>query len=739
MVQPIQVNSAEEAQQNFQKLRSDANTNPAFKDWSDKLPLKPLLEGGAMLIVTDEKGPKNYQLWMHEGKLTAYSHENINALYEREVLNKVIIPINSGQNPITGGELLQVRKGEKGTGREAETIWGYDDPRAETLHGQARMITNAFHRPADMNPAVAIAMPQAVFDALPESLVHKEIAPLKADVKPPKPAVRPEAEVPLAPSSKRSQTPPAVLAWGPTEAGVSDAKMKAVMPPETIGTRSDFNAANIAASAALQQMKMTYQEGRPEGDRMSKAQIEQVISRHEKVNPAAGTILRQAYKDMDQLKEHARGPGQVFNKAHDDLAAAYNGVRGKYDFVPQSSAPSAWGPTEAGVSEDKMKLMLPPEKIGSPTDFIAARSAASATLQQIKMTYWEGVPENERMSKAQIEQVISVHEKAYPEFGKILRASYAEMESLKKDNILERVNGPIRIFNNGVAELSRSYNAHVHEFQQKPEIQRLPPAQSGMFNAKPGDLNISMVRASIFMGFLDKTPEMASKPDLEKIFKTYDDAYPKLGKIMRDTYREMEATTAPEDRHARFNEGMKKMLEFGRNPREFNNGPTIEANANETNRVIRVSDGLTGDSNNPPPQRSEKQMNIEAEEAFELMFKSKLGIIDPKEFNERIEKLREANPRFADIADTHRQDFWGGVRELAIAFAQERGKLRNEGPTEVLNIDEKSANRMYAAALGTEGQLPKEFKNAHDFKPEEPELVAAGAVPSVNNAGMKPV
>lgn len=582
MDKPIQVKSVADAQQQFQKLQADAQANPAFQNWSNKLPLKPLAQGGVMLIVTDENGPQNYQLWMHNGKLTVYSHENINKVYEKEVLNGIIVPMNSGVNPITGGELNQIPKGQKGTGRNAEVIWGYDDPGAQVLHAQAGIITNAFHQPANMNPAMAIAMPKAVFDALQ---VQKNIAPL------PRPAVRQAAEVPVTPPPKVAEQPKPVAAWGPTEAGVTAAKMKEILPPEEVGTREQFNKANIAAVAALHQIRATYQEGRAAGDGMSRPQIENVVSRYEKVYPDAGKIMRQAYNDMEKFKEPVRGPNPVFNKAHDDLAAAYNGARGQYSFVPQGSAPPTLGPSAAGVSEDKMKMMMPPGKIGSPTDFIAVHSAAHMALQQIKMTYWGGMPESEKMSRPQIEQVISAHEKTFPEFGKTLRTSYAEMDETLKGNIMERTNGPVRVFDKGIAELSKSYNAHVHEFQPKPEIPKMPPLQAELFMAQRGDVEVSVARGTLFMTFINKDQATIAKSDAENVLKSYDQAFPKLGDIMHRMYDQMIAAKTPEERHERFSVGLNQMREFMRNPSGPDKGPAIQANVNEdlANRMFAAA------------------------------------------------------------------------------------------------------------------------------------------------------
>lgn len=545
MAGPTELKSVADAQQHLKKLKPEAGP------WSDTLKLRPL-EGGQSVSVTQPNGGvKNYQLWMHNGQLTALSTDNLYAIYEKEILSGIITPINSGVNPITGGELKQVPKGDgwvnennssdvkkfdavqvfvdfdtkTGRAKIVEDLSKVD--RASTHHGQKWWFEKGKH---DLTPGREYGISDRIG-------VGKTITTAEGKFK-----LRdvwgyddPQVE-PLLAQARR----------------MTDMVQASQKPPTITMTKEVFDQ--------LQ-----------DGD--LKKEIGPVQPR-----PAAPRSAAENVAGRMETPHRLNSP----------------------PVIPKSDIP-------VGVTQEVLSGLYPPEQVKSADEFRIENKEARDVMRQIHLAHQDqGLPNNQRLSGAQVEDVISRHEKAHPATGAALRAYHEEVKRLveakasaseftkayrKGMGDLGNINTkelpglmpkPLRKAPEIVAPKEQAFlNERPHPGEPKPELWKPgnEPWMQGtiMFKAQPGNLGGTFVSGASLMGFLEKNSGVISPEAREEMFKSFDHAYPKLGEIMRRTYAEGEAAKTPEERREAYRNGRDEMRHFSLKPSSLNIDPARAA------------------------------------------------------------------------------------------------------------------------------------------------------------------
>lgn len=286
MTEPVKINTADDMRQRLEALLAANKSIETHKDWAnDRLSLKPMLDGQQIRVFVPEGDGKAtpYQLWIYKGQPTLLTHEQVNEIYEREVLNGVSRPIIQNKNPITGNTLTKELRGDgwvndknpadvkefniksvyvnfdvqaktalvvsekdwadiksnggknhpqkwwfdadkvpkvgdtvdisarrgvdkkvisdDGARYEFKPVYGYDDPRVEKLHTQAKNVTSAFHQTINGRPAgLEIVIPRDALNQVSQSTLARD-----KEIERPAPAAKVEAVKPQAPPESYPQ------------------------------------------------------------------------------------------------------------------------------------------------------------------------------------------------------------------------------------------------------------------------------------------------------------------------------------------------------------------------------------------------------------------------------------------------------------------------------------------------------------------------------------------------------
>ncbi|MCE7888075.1 MAG: hypothetical protein DYH13_11330 [Alphaproteobacteria bacterium PRO2] len=408
-------------------------------------------------------------------------------------------------------------------------------------------------------------------------------------------------------------------------------------PPDKVTTYKEFKAAFTAANEAISAIDQSYQAiDPPLNERLSLEQIEDVIARHEKTYPPIGSALRSFHGEIAKLTEknadldtvtkaYNNGKGLLAD-IHDKHVSTY-GYQNFKQLPPEQSASQSqrerpvppkpyagsWGPTTTGIAEARLGDLMPPSEIKSQADLTKAFNAADMALQQIAITYKQIRHDSERMSEAQIEKIISAHEKAIPQFGERIRATYNEMK-----NSDDHKKGPQNIHFKAMRDMQPHYIELSRKYQAvtPPSVSAAPnmgikpgnePWMQGqvMFKAQPGNLGATFVMGTSFMGFLEKNPGMVPPQGIEDIFKSYDAAYPELGKIMRETYAAAQAAKTPEERRKAYENGRHEMTNFSLKPSSLNVEPE---------RAAQMAAAAQDPGREPLPDKFERAHDNKAKE-----------------------------------------------------------------------------------------------------------------------------
>ncbi|MBK9563359.1 MAG: hypothetical protein IPO54_09690 [Micavibrio sp.] len=540
-IKSVEIKSADEARQHIEKLQAEAKANS--EKWSDTLKLKPAgAEPTGISVIQPDGSAKNYQLWMYNGELTVFSRENLNRVYSDDILKGVIEPINSSKNPITGKQLGLVSKGDSWVSEKTGEVKKFDvvqvfvdfDAKnqkakivkdlSEAQHGQKWW----FQKGMDLTPGKEYGVADRIG-------VHKTIT-------------TPEGKFKLQDT------------WGYDDPNI-----------ETLQTQ----AGKITDAF----------QGRPREVLTMTQEVFDVLPA-DKVKKNIAPLPPQAaaapkIKEPDMSARPSPPERVVRPEVHERRVPESMPHRAP---IAPKVEPSPAGRTAAGVSEEKMKTMMPPAQVTNVHELNAALKAAERTLREIHMAHRSPMYGTARMSGEQIEDVLS-HHKDSP-FGKILQAAYDEMK-VHKDNATQ-------IYSKGTGELGKSYHAQLGKFQSgqpdlsqpregiqrnepKPELWQkgTEPWMQGqrMFMAQPGNLGATYVMGTSFLGLIEKNPGLIPKEGAETILKSYDEAYPKMGEIMRRSYTDMEAAKTPADRHKVLERGLDDLGKFRQSPTSLDVDP----------------------------------------------------------------------------------------------------------------------------------------------------------------------
>lgn len=539
-IKSVEIKSADEARQHIEKLQAEARANS--EKWSETLKLKPAgAEPTGISVIQPDGSAKNYQLWMHNGVLTVFSDQNLNKAYTDDILKGVIEPINSSKNPITGERLGLVSKGDSWVSEKTGEVKKFDVVQVfvdfDAKMGRAKIVKDLseaqhgqkwwFQKGMDLTPGREYGIADRMG-------VHKTITTAEGKFK-------------LQDS------------WGYDDPNI-----------ETLQTQ----AGKITDAF----------QGRPREMLTMAQDVFDALPGDVKKNIAPLAPQAAAAPKIKEPDMSARPwplERVVRPEVHERRVPESMPHRAP---IAHKVEPSPAGPTAAGVSEEKMKTMMPPAQVTNANELNAALKAAERTLREIHMAHRPPMYGTARMSEQQIEDVLS-HHKDSP-FGKILQAAYDEMK-VHKDNATQ-------IYSKGTGELGKSYHAQLGKFQSgqpdllqprdgiqrnepKPELWQkgTEPWMQGqkMFMAQPGNLGATYVMGTSFLGLIEKNPGLIPKEGAETILKSYDEAYPKMGEIMRRSYTDMEAAKTPADRHKVLDRGLDDLGKFRQSPTSLDVDP----------------------------------------------------------------------------------------------------------------------------------------------------------------------
>ncbi len=548
-IKSVEIKSADEARQHIEKLQAEAKANS--EKWSDTLKLKPAgAEPTGISVIQPDGSAKNYQLWMYNGELTVFSRENLNRVYSDDILKGVIEPINSSKNPITGKQLGLVSKGDSWVSEKTGEVKKFDVVQvfvdfdvknqkakivkdlSEAQHGQKWW----FQKGMDLTPGKEYGVADRIG-------VHKTIT-------------TPEGKFKLQdtwgyddPNIETLQTQAGKI----TDAFQGRPREVLTMTQEVFDVLpADKVKKNIAPLAPASKIEELYIEMEYESPNI-----------HTGYDPSERVTKQPKIQEKPETRPEVsphRAP------------------------ITPKVEPSPAGPTAAGVSEEKLKTMMPPAQVTNAHELNAALKAAERTLREIHMAHRPPMYGTARMSGEQIEDVLS-HHKDSP-FGKILQAAYDEMK-VHKDNATQ-------IYSKGTGELGKSYHAQLGKFQSgqpdllqprdgiqrnepKPELWQkgAEPWMQGqkMFMAQRGNLGATYVMGTSFLGLIEKNPGLIPKEGAETILKSYDEAYPKMGEIMRKAYTDMEAAKSPVERKVILEKSLDDLGKFRQSPTSLDVDP----------------------------------------------------------------------------------------------------------------------------------------------------------------------
>ncbi len=366
---------------------------------------------------------QNYSLWLEKGingfdRFVLARPEIVEAVRSKEVLDGIIIPINSEYNPITrqhmpGGEYekqdaLRDPQGNVVTNMTAKKIWVAFNPKGEPPSGQ--VITN--------DEIANIKQPLIVQNWLVESKLKATIG---ATVFPRDRLAGYTMNEPVYNTHVMRAEGVAALR---AKADAFDQSAMAPAPPRMLNIPPE-----VLGQAAGSLLFIKTQ-----------------------VTPRA-SVLPAVPTGAPVVAPGAIEPGIAVPPQEPVVSTPIP--------TPEEIKPDPKKEVPPLSAEDMVKL-TPPAQVKTKGELTAAHDAAAAAMQEIKMAFWTDMSPQSKISPAQIEQVIQAHEKSYPEFGKTLREAYKQMQELK-----EFSEGPIKVYNEAVNSMFKHYNEKISSFPKR--------------------------------------------------------------------------------------------------------------------------------------------------------------------------------------------------------------------------------------------------------------------------------